>query len=62
MQCHLICGYIKLHSGFLLTVYMSKVLKDYIVYTIVTFNAMLKGSKDYVMYTIKIHSMLCQKG
>ena len=42
--------YIKLHSGFLFTVYMSKGSKDYIMYTIDTFNAMLKGSKDYVMY------------
>ena len=47
---HLICVYIKLHSGFLFTVYMSKGSKDYIMYTIDTFNAMLKGSKDYVMY------------
>ena len=44
------------------TVYMSKDSKDYIMYTIDTFNAMLKGLKDYVMYTVWMHLMLCQKG
>ena len=52
IQCHLICVYKKLHSGFIFIVYMLKGSKDYIMYTIDTFNAMSKGSKDYVMYTI----------
>ena len=44
--------YIKLYSGFFFTVYTLKGSKDYIMYTIDTFNAMSKGLKDYVMYII----------
>ena len=34
IRYHLICVNIKLHNGFLLTVYMSKGSKDYVMYTI----------------------------
>ena len=51
MWCHLICVYIKLQNGFLLTVYISKGLKDYIMYTIYIHSMLCQKGQKIMLCT-----------